>query len=46
MLCGNFHRFYLEYWVLRDIDLEVLQGESVGIIGRKGPGVVSTLHTW
>ena len=21
MLFGSFHRFYLEYWVLRDIDL-------------------------
>ena len=44
MLFGNFRRFYLEYWVLRDIDLEVRQGESVGIIGRNGAGKTTLLR--
>ena len=44
MLFGSFRRFYQEYWVLRDIDLEVERGESVGIIGRNGAGKTTLLR--
>jgi lipopolysaccharide transport system ATP-binding protein len=41
---GGFRRFYQEYWVLRDIDLEVTRGECVGIIGPNGAGKTTLLQ--
>jgi lipopolysaccharide transport system ATP-binding protein len=41
---GSFRRFYQEYWVLRDIDLEVARGECVGIIGHNGAGKTTLLQ--
>jgi lipopolysaccharide transport system ATP-binding protein len=44
MLFGSFHRFYQEYWVLRDIALTVRRGEAVAIIGRNGAGKTTLLR--
>lgn len=41
---GSFHRFYQEYWVLRDIDLAVARGECVGVIGHNGAGKTTLLQ--
>lgn len=38
MLFGSFRRYYQDYWVLQDLDLEVRRGESLGIVGRNGTG--------
>ncbi|HZT89547.1 MAG TPA: ABC transporter ATP-binding protein [Stellaceae bacterium] len=44
LLFGSFHRFYREYWVLRDVDLDVRRGESVAIVGRNGAGKTTLLR--
>lgn len=41
---GSFRRFYQEYWVLRDINLEVPHGECLGIIGHNGAGKTTLLQ--
>jgi lipopolysaccharide transport system ATP-binding protein len=35
---GSHRKFFDEYWALRDLNLEIYRGETVGIIGRNGSG--------
>ena len=44
MLWGRWRKYYHDYWALRDVDLTVRRGETVGIIGRNGSGKSTLLQ--
>src|SRR5690242_16729012 len=44
VMFGHFKTYYKPFWVLRDIDLDVYRGDSIGILGRNGCGKSTLLQ--
>ncbi len=44
VMLGWWKTYYKPFWVLRDVDLDVHRGESIGILGRNGCGKSTLLQ--
>jgi lipopolysaccharide transport system ATP-binding protein len=44
LIVGKRRRYYREFWALRNLDLEIERGHTVGIVGRNGSGKSTLLQ--
>jgi lipopolysaccharide transport system ATP-binding protein len=44
LLAGRRKRYYREFWALRNVNLQLLRGEMLGVIGENGAGKSTLLH--
>lgn len=44
LLFGHYHTYFKSFWALKDINIEIRKGDSVGILGRNGCGKTTLLQ--